>query len=94
MLIKEQLGWLTSDGKNGVYINKGTTKAWIPVKQFVDVMNKYSKVKFLLDKDQLRQLNNEEYVWVGVDQLIKIKKIIESANGQVGSEVRKNESEI
>lgn len=79
---------------NGVYINKGTTNADIPVKQFVDVMNKYSKVKLLLNKDQLRQLNNEAYVWVGVDQLKKIKKIIESANGQVGSEVRKNESEI
>lgn len=74
---------------NGTYINEGTTEAYIPVNQFVNAMNKYAEIKFLLNKSQLHQLNNEDYVCVGVDQLKKIKKVIELTNGRMESGVRK-----
>lgn len=59
-----------------VCVNKGTTGAYVSAKQFVNVANKYPKIKFLLDKDQLSQLNKDDYVWVSVDQLKKVKQTI------------------
>lgn len=65
---------------NGMLINKGTTKAYIPVKQFVNVANNYPKIKFLMNKGQLNQLNKDDYVRVSVDQLKKIKQTIKLAS--------------